>query len=69
MSIATAPLERRGPRLPGDRRGWLSFAVGGGERGPLGFGEPEGEVEKGWVDDRVERLPADPGRRRGRRLT
>jgi hypothetical protein len=45
-----------GPGLPRGRRGWLNGSGGGGEREPLAFGESKGEVEKGWVDDKVERL-------------
>jgi len=55
---ALAPVEKRGPGFPRGRKGRLSFAVGGGERGPLAFGEAEREVEKRRVDARMERLGA-----------
>jgi 50S ribosomal subunit-associated GTPase HflX len=59
MCGARAALEKSGPgSKPRGRRGWLSFAVGGGERGPLAFGETEREVEKRRVDARMERLGA-----------
>ena len=62
MPRAPAPRERkRRPGLPRGGKGWLNGSGGGGEREPRAFGEPKGEVEKGWVDDRIERLRTDSG--------
>jgi hypothetical protein len=41
--------------LPGHRKG-LANALFGGGPGERAFGEAKREVEKGWVDYRVERL-------------
>ena len=45
--------------MPRGGRGWFSGSGGGGEREPRAFGEPKGEVEKGWVNGR-DRMAPDP---------
>ena len=64
-------VHKRAPRgHPRSGRGWPSGSGGGGEREPRAcFGEAKGEVEKGRVDDRIERLRTLDGSGRGRLLT
>jgi 50S ribosomal subunit-associated GTPase HflX len=69
VSGALGACERKDPGRTRSRRGWVRFAVGGGEGGPRAFAEPESHIEKRRVDDRVERLRAKLDAYTGRALT